>query len=420
MRYGLIGKTLSHSFSGEIHALIGDYEYELLEIAETGLDAFFENRDFSGINVTIPYKTEVIKYLDFIDDAAKQIGAVNTVLNRGGKLYGYNTDAFGLAALIEKNGVDLLNKKVLVLGGGGTSKTAAFVAKKQGAKSVYRVSRSKKEGLITYDEAKALHTDADVIINTTPVGMFPNISEIPVDIKPFTSLKAVIDVIYNPLKSRLVLAAEKREIPASGGLYMLIAQAYKAAQLFTGSNIDITLAENAYEKVLTQKRNIVLIGMPSAGKTTIGQMLSRSLDMSFFDSDEQITLVTGKTPAEIIKDRGEAAFREIESKVIYELSLKNHVIIATGGGTPTVHKNTLFLKANGKIYFIDRPLTLLTPTADRPLSSSKPALINLYNEREPVYKAAADERVINDKDASSAVNIIRKDFYYENFSNQRT
>lgn len=410
MRYGLIGKTLSHSFSKEIHALICDYEYELLEIAETELEKFLEKRDFSGINVTIPYKTEVIKHLDFIDDAAKQIGAVNTVLNCGGKLYGFNTDAFGLAALIEKNGVDLSNKKVLVLGSGGTSKTAEYVAKKQGAESVYRVSRSKKAGLITYDEAETAHTDADVIINTTPAGMFPNTLDSPIDITPFTSLKAVIDVIYNPLKSRLVLAAKKRGIPACGGLYMLIAQAYKAAQLFTDENIDISVLQNAYDSILSQKKNIVLIGMPSAGKTTIGQMLSHSLDMPFFDSDEQITLKTGKTPAKIIKERGEAAFREIESKIIYELSLKNHAVIATGGGVPTVDENVLLLKSNGKIYFIDRPLTLLTPTDDRPLSSSKEALLSLYGKRKPIYEAAADKRVINDKDVSSAVDIIRKDF----------
>ena len=420
MQYGLIGKTLSHSFSKEIHALLCDYDYELVEIDETELEGFFKRKDFLGINVTIPYKTEVIKYLDYIDDAAKQIGAVNTVVNRGGKLYGYNTDAFGLSALIEKNGVDLSNKKVLILGSGGTSKTAAFVANIMGAKSVYKVSRFQKAGIITYGEATILHADADIIINTTPVGMFPNISEIPIDITPFTNLKAVIDVIYNPLKSRLVQATEKRKIPAANGLYMLIAQAYKAAQLFINGDISISCAENAYNKALMQKQNIVLIGMPSAGKTTIGKMLSSSLGMPFFDSDEQITVKTGKTPAEIIKTLGEAAFRDIESKIIYELSLKNHAVIATGGGAPTIPENVLSLKSNGKIYYIDRPMTLLTPTADRPLSSSKEALLSLYNKRKPIYESAADVFIINDKDVSCAVNTIRKDFCYENFSNQRT
>ena len=410
MKYGLIGEKLIHSFSAEIHPLLADYDYNLCELKETELDVFFKNRDFTGINVTIPYKQSVIKYLDFIDDAARRIGAVNTVVNREGVLYGYNTDAFGLSSLIEKSGIDISGKKVLILGGGGTSKTAFYVAEKSGAKEVLRVSRSKKDGFITYSEAEEYYSDTDVIINTTPAGMYPDNEGCPIDISPFKGLKAVFDVIYNPLKSRLVLAALKSGIPAFGGLYMLIMQAYRSAELFTGESIDIGKAEKAYKEILKRKQNIVLVGMPSAGKTEIGKLLSKRLDMPFFDSDEVIAVKTGKTPAEIINNSGEAAFRDIESRVIRELSQKARSVIATGGGAVLREENILNLKSNGRVYYIDRPLELLISSPDRPLSSSKEAIAKLYESRKNLYESAADERVLNDTDLSAAAEIIRKDY----------
>lgn len=408
--YGLIGGKLSHSFSKEIHNLLGGYDYELCELKENELDTFFKKKDFCGINVTIPYKTSVIKYLDYIDEAAQQIGAVNTVVNKGGKLFGYNTDAFGLSSLVRKNSANLKGKKVLILGSGGTSKTALFVAQKMGADSVIRVSRTEKEGFVTYTEAQELHNDAEIIINTTPVGMYPDTEKSPIDISTFNRLEAVFDAIYNPLNSRLILAARQRGIIAAGGLYMLVAQAYKSAELFSGKSMDECLIDKTYKQVLNSKRNIVLIGMPSSGKSTIGGMLSRILNMPLFDTDEYILKATGKTPADIIKCEGEAAFRQIESKVIADISVKNHCVISTGGGAVTVYRNIINLKANGKVYYIDRPLDLLKSTPDRPLSSSAEALKNLYDKRKDLYNNAADLTVKNDADINAAAEIIRKDF----------
>lgn len=410
MKYGLIGEKLTHSFSKEIHNLLGGYDYELCELKENELDTFFKKKDFCGINVTIPYKTSVIKYLDYIDEATQQIGAVNTVVNKGGKLFGYNTDAFGLSSLIKKNGADLKGKKVLILGGGGTTKTAFFVAQKSGAKCVIRVSRTEKEGFVTYTEARELHTDANVLINTTPVGMYPDTEKSPIDISEFNRLEAVFDAIYNPLNSRLILAARQRGIIAAGGLYMLVAQAYKSAELFSGKSIDESLIDKTYKQVLNSRRNIVLIGMPSSGKSTIGGILSNLLKMPLFDTDEHIFKMTGKTPADIINREGEAAFRRIESKVIADISVKNHCIIATGGGAVTVDGNIIRLKANGKVYYIDRPVDLLKSTPDRPLSSSAEALKNLYDKRKDLYKNAADLTVKNDAGINEAAEIIRKDF----------
>ena len=410
MKYGLLGEKLTHSFSKEIHEALGYYRYSLCEVGRDELESFFKRRDFLGINVTIPYKKSVIEYLDSIDEAAAGIGAVNTVINDNGRLTGFNTDAFGLTALIQKAGVTLKGKKVLILGGGGTSATALYVAEKSGAGCVLRVSRSEKPGFITYEKAKKLHTDADVIINTTPAGMFPDIVNTPIDISAFGKLEAVIDAVYNPLNSRLVLEARERGITAVGGLYMLLMQAYMSARYFTREDIDIAKIEKIYSDILRKKRNIVLIGMPSAGKTSIGGMIAESLGMPFFDCDEQITAATGKTPADMIKREGEAAFRDIESKVIRELSVKNGAVIATGGGAVTVRDNLLNLKANGRVYYIDRAPELLQATADRPLSSSKQALEELYIKRRALYKNAADVIVENNSDINNAADKIRKDF----------
>ena len=408
MKYGLIGEKLAHSFSKEIHSLLFSYDYELVEIEKQNLDKFFKSKDFLGINVTIPYKTEVLKYLDFVDNEAQKIGAVNTVVNKGSKLYGYNTDAFGLTSLINMANISVNGKKVLILGSGGTSKTALFVAENLGAQSVYRVSRTEKDGFITYEQA--LKTDAQIIINTTPVGMYPNTDNIPIDLSHFYRLEAVVDVIYNPIKTRLILSAEKRGITAVGGLYMLVAQAYKSAELFMGRKPEISI-ETVYKKILSDKQNIVLIGMPSAGKTTIGQMLSQMLDMPFFDCDEKIKERTGKTPAEIINNETEAVFRQIETSVIKGLSEKTNCIIATGGGAVTVDENITLLKQNGRIYYIDRPIDLLTPTSDRPLSSSKDKLLIIFEKRKTLYENACDVKIQNNTDSLTAAEKIRKDFY---------
>ena len=260
MEYGLIGEKLGHSFSKEVHNRLFDYNYELKEISKDEIDLFLGEKDFKAINVTIPYKQTVIPYLDYISDIAKEIGAVNTVVNKDGKLYGYNTDFLGLKALIEKNNIAIKGKKVLILGSGGTSKTALAVTKHLNASCVLRVSRNKIEELITYDEAIKYHTDAQVIINTTPCGMYPNIDDLALDISKFNKLEGVVDAIYNPLCSKLVCVALNRGITAVGGLYMLVSQAAFAAEKFTDKKVDISKVDEIYNSLLKNKQNIILMG----------------------------------------------------------------------------------------------------------------------------------------------------------------
>jgi shikimate dehydrogenase len=273
MRYGLLGEVLGHSFSKSIHNTLGDYPYDLIEVKKDELDAFMRAKDFAGLNVTIPYKESVIPYLDHIDEAAKAIGAVNTIVNRDGKLYGYNTDFYGMARLIYHAKISLAGMKVIILGTGGTSKTAMAVAKSLGAREILIVSRSCGEDVITYEELYESHTDADVLINTTPVGMFPNSDNFPVEIGRFSSLVGVIDAVYNPLRTPLIVEAKKRKIKAEGGLYMLVAQAVRASEIFLNTQYDERTVDKLWRRMIREKENIVLIGMPASGKSTVGRIL---------------------------------------------------------------------------------------------------------------------------------------------------
>ena len=286
MEYGLIGEHLPHSFSPEIHKRIGDYKYEIKELKPEEVEEFLIKRDFKGINVTIPYKQTVIPYLDEIDDAAKAIGAVNTVVNRGGKLFGYNTDFGGLSALIEKIGIDVSGKNAIILGNGGTSHTAEAVLKHLGAQPVLKTDIVPGDGVITNEEAVLKHKDADILINTTPCGMYPKLSGMAVDPADFPNLSGAVDVVYNPLKTDFVQKAKSLGIPAEGGLYMLVMQAILAAEHFLGEKIPKEKADSIYLEILRIKKNIVLIGMPSCGKTTVGNLLSKELGMELFDSDK--------------------------------------------------------------------------------------------------------------------------------------
>jgi len=393
MDYGLIGEHLSHSFSKEIHGKLFPYSYELCEIKPEKIGEFMTAKNFKAINVTIPYKQTVMPYLDEIDPAAEKIGAVNTVVNRDGVLIGYNTDFLGLRALIKKSGVSLSGKKVLILGSGGTSKTAAVVCESLGAGEVYRLSRKASAKTVSYDDAYKAHTDAAVIINTTPCGMFPNNGSVAVDIERFPSLVACFDAVYNPLRSALILKARKRGIVAEGGLYMLVAQAVFAAEYFTGQSLPEGTIDRVYSEILSEKQNLVLIGMPGSGKTTLGKMVARELGFEFFDTDVLITEMTGKTPAEIITAEGETAFRDIESEAVSRVSAKSAAVIATGGGAILREENLLRLCENGKIIFLDRELRHLAVTDDRPLSSDLEKLSARYRERYPRYMAAADKRI---------------------------
>lgn len=415
MEYGLIGEKLTHSFSKEIHAQLFDYKYELCEIPKDRLDAFMRARDFKAINVTIPYKQAVIPYLDEISDAARDIGAVNTIVNRGGKLYGDNTDFLGLSALIKRTGVELSGKKVYILGSGGTSKTAAAVVKSLGAAEVNRVSRSGRDGCITYEAAQG--EDIEVIINTTPCGMYPKIGYTPIDITPFKNLCGVIDAVYNPLSSALVCAAKAYGIPAAGGLYMLVAQAAFAAEKFTGESVAPEKIEKIYRKMLISKRNIVLIGMPASGKTTVGTILSKNLGMPLIDTDSEICKFTGRAIPEIFAESGEAGFRDIEAQIIKEVSARQGVIISTGGGAILRRENTELLRENGRIYFLDRPLELLITTDDRPLSSNRADLEKRYNERYDIYCDSADIKIDGAATPEICADRIKEDFFNEDTCN---
>ncbi len=409
MLYGLIGEKLGHSYSKEIHRAIADYDYHLKEIVPSELEDFIKKKEFNGINVTIPYKERVIPYLDVVSDEAKAIGSVNTVVNKKGKLYGYNTDVLGMIAMITHYGIDLNGKKVLVLGTGGTSKTANAAAKKLGAKEILTVSRSGGNGKITYSEAVQLHSDAEIIINTTPVGMYPNTEDCPIDISCFSRLSGVIDAIYNPLRTVLVTEAVKRNIPACGGLYMLSAQAVYASAYFQGKEPNTALIDKAFYAVEKKKQNIVLIGMPSSGKSTVGRRLAELTEREFYDSDEVVTPLLGMPINDFFAVNGEASFRKFERKVIKELSKKSGCIIATGGGVPLFSENTERLRRNGVIVFLDRSPEKLIATPDRPLSSDPEKLMRRYKERYSIYTAESDIKISADKDVEAvAGEIIEK------------
>lgn len=393
MKYGLIGEHLTHSYSCEIHAQIADYEYELHELAPSELGGFLTKREFNAINVTIPYKQDVIPYLDGISDTAKRIGAVNTIVNRGGKLYGDNTDFAGMLALAKHIGVDMKGKKVLILGTGGASKTGHALAEYMGAESVYYVSRSGKNGSITYEQAVSEHSDAQVIINATPVGMFPKQGGRPIDISAFPKLEGVLDAIYNPLRTNLILDAQERGIPAEGGLYMLSAQAVHAAAVFQDIPLDESLVDKAFKSVKNDKQNIVLIGMPSSGKTTVGRILAEKCGKELADTDEYIVKKIGMPIADFFAKHGEAEFRKIEKETVAGLASTGGKIIATGGGAVLDAENVRALKQNGVLVFLDRRPENLIATDDRPLASRRSALEKLYAERYDIYCAAAEVHI---------------------------
>lgn len=416
MQYGCIGEHLSHSFSAEIHAMLADYKYEIREIAPSDLEDFFARRDFSGINVTIPYKEAVIPYLDFVDESAKRIGAVNTIVNGTGGLCGYNTDLYGMCALIRRLGIDLSGKKVAILGTGGTSRTACAVADIMKAAQVVCVSRRNGMGIVDYDELYRSHADVQVIINTTPCGMYPyadgneDRSATPVDISRFPDLCGVVDAVYNPIRTNLIMDAKEKGIAAEGGLYMLVAQAIAASALFLDKEYPDGLCETVYGKLLSQKENIVLCGMPSSGKSTVGRIIADITGRAFLDTDELIVDRIGMPISEFFSKHGEKAFRDVESSVIREqISQLSGRVIATGGGAILRDENVRALRRNGRLIFLDRPLCDLIPTSDRPLASDADAIRKRYEERYERYLTVSDVRVdVKGTPESVAQNVIKE------------
>lgn len=410
MEYGCIGEHLKHSFSKEIHNLLCDYDYRIQEIPSDDLDDFMIRHDFKAINVTIPYKERVIPHLEEIDEAARGIGAVNTIVNRKGRLYGYNTDFYGMSMLMNKAGVEIKDKKVLILGSGGTSKTANAVCRALSAREIIKVSRTASDESVTYQEAYKSHSDADVIINTTPVGMFPKNEGCPVDLDAFPSLSGAVDAVYNPLRTKFIREASKRGIPSQGGLYMLVAQAVKACEYFTGNSIPNERCMEVYSKILFGKENIILVGMPGSGKTTIGKLIAQKLGRKFVDTDDLIRERCGCEISEIFANHTEEYFRDIESEVIAEISKNTCLVIATGGGAVLREKNSDELSQNGRLIFIDTDINTLIATNDRPLSNTPEKLLKLYDTRYPIYCERCDVRVEITRNASENADKIIGEF----------
>lgn len=410
MTCGLIGRRLGHSYSPQIHRALADYDYKLWELEPEELETFFRRQDFIGVNVTIPYKQAVILLLDELSETARAIGAVNTVVRRGGKLHGDNTDFAGMAALIHRIVLSLEGKKVLILGTGGTSKTAVAVARSLGAAEVYRLSRSGRDGALTYEDAARLHADADVLINTTPGGMYPAVEGCPVALDAFPNLSGVVDAVYNPLRTNLVLQARSRGIPAEGGLYMLAAQAAYASALFRGCETSQRDIDLAYQTVRREMENIVLIGMPSSGKSTVGRALAERLGKRFADSDALVTERIGMPIADYFAQRGEAAFREREQEAVADLAATGGQVIATGGGAILRPENVTALRRSGRLVFLDRSPEKLIATADRPLASDREALRRRYEERYDLYCAAADLHIDGDGTVEETAQRIEKEW----------
>lgn len=389
MKCGLLGRKLGHSYSPQIHSLLGDYPYTLMEREPQELEAFLRHGDFTGINVTIPYKKDVIPFLDELSPVAKKLGAVNTVVRRSdGSLWGHNTDYYGFSAMVKESGLSVRGKKVLVLGSGGASNTAVAVLEELGARVVV-ISR---KGENHYGNLH-LHGDAAVIVNTTPVGMYPDTEKTPLALDGFPMLEGVLDVVYNPARTALLQQAENRGITAVNGLYMLVAQAKEASQCFTGNPIAEEAIDRIYRSLSVQMQNIVLIGMPGCGKSTVGSALAERLGRRFVDSDHWIEKMAEKSIPEIFAQDGEEVFRQWETRALAELGKQSTLVIATGGGCVTKERNYPLLHQNGSIFWIRRDISLL-PTQGRPLSQANP-LEQMYALRKPLYKAFADRTVEN-------------------------
>ena len=393
MKVGLIGEKLGHSFSKPIHEQIADYTYEIMPLSREEFPLFMEAKAFDAVNVTIPYKGMVIPYCDFIDEKAKKIGAVNAIKNINGRLYATNTDFDGLKWMIE-NHFDIGGKTVAICGSGGTSKTAFAVCEALGAGEIIRVARNKGEPYITYEDMKS-RKDIQFILNTTSVGMLPDIMSAIIDLSYFPDCQGVIDVVYNPLMTSLCFDAKQKNIPFVAGLEMLVGQAVAAVEFFTDKAVDHGVIENITKKLYSEKRNLVLIGMPSSGKTSLGKKAAAKLGMDFVDMDAEVEKLSGKTIPQIFAESGEDTFRKFESEVCLELAKRNHTVISCGGGVIKNPLNMRALSLNGFVVHIKRNLNKLHTGGRRPLSSDRAALKRMAAERFPLYEKYSEATVEN-------------------------
>ncbi len=396
-KFALIGKTLKHSYSKTIHAKLSDYDYDLVELKEDQIKDFVFS-DINGFNVTIPYKKKIIEYIDELDKSALKIGAVNTVVKRNGKTYGYNTDFNGFAYMLNRASINVKDKCVMVLGSGGTSNTVTAVCNHLGARKITVVSRS---GKVNYQNCYEC-TDTEIIINTTPIGTYPEVDNAPIDIDKFNNLSAVIDVVYNPHQTRLIYKAREKDVNCTSGLPMLVAQAKYAKDIFLNQSTSDSVIEKVISEILYQTQNVVLIGMPGSGKSTVGKLLSQKLNREFIDTDEEIVKRVGKTIPEIFNELGEEYFRKIESQVLNDVGKLSGKVIATGGGVVKNRNNHFFLKCNGNIIYLDREVEKLATTS-RPLSKDISAVRKLYKERKDLYNEFADFIVDNNGKVDATV-----------------
>ena len=408
MQYGLIGAKLGHSYSPEIHARLGDYDYRLYERTEAEFIDLMASRRFRGLNVTIPYKVVAYAHCDALSDTAREVGCVNTLLVRpDGTLYGHNTDIGGFMAMTRRAGIDVAGKKCVVLGSGGASLTARAACRRFGAREIVVISRS---GPVDYAALYRDHADCEVLVNTTPVGMYPRNGERPADLSRLPKLAGVLDVIYNPDRTALILDAEARGIPCAGGLYMLVGQAREAAELFTGAAIPDERTDEIYSALRSEALNLILIGMPGSGKSSVGRALAARMGRAFVDCDDEIVRRAGRSIPEIFADGGEAAFRALESSVIAGVCREKGRVIATGGGAVLREENVRAMRQNGVVIMLERAISEL-PMDGRPLSSGRQALYDMWKVREPKYRAAADAAVDNNANREAAVLAAKEAFY---------
>ena len=409
MKYGLIGKSLSHSYSKLIHEQLNSIPYDLLSIDEIELDSLLKAKDFLGINVTIPYKETVKKYLDEIDEIANEIGSVNTIVNINGKLKGFNTDYYGLKELLVHSNINVKNKNCYILGNGGTKNTAVKVLKDLEAKTITVVSRKVSDKTISYEEFNS-RNDVEIIVNTTPVGMYPNIEEEIIDLKLFPSLEGVIDVVYNPYQTRLVTKSKELGIKAIGGLRMLVSQGIKASELFLNKEYTSSTFTKIYSSLYYLRRNIVLIGMPMSGKTTIGKELAKSLNKKFVDLDEEIEKIAKMSIPEIFSTYGEDYFRKLEKDITLQYSKETNLVISTGGGIIKSYDNILNLKANGILVHLTRDINKLKYSSNRPLTKNIEEYKKLKEERFEIYKKYQDYQIDNSSSIEECINEIMEVF----------
>lgn len=408
MEYGLIGEKLGHSYSQMIHARLADYRYELKEVAPERLDAFIEARNFRGLNVTIPYKQAVMKHCAELSPEAMEVGSVNTLIVRpDGSLFGHNTDIDGFIYMLRRGKIDPAGAKTVILGSGGTSLTARAALTRLGAREIVTVSR---KGPVDYAALYAEHADAEILVNATPVGMYPKNGASPVELDRLPKVRGVADVIYNPEKTALILAAQAKGIPAVSGLSMLVAQAREAAELFAGHAIPAGRVEDIVSEIGAQTLNLILVGMPGCGKSTLGQAVAAALQREFVDCDAEIVRRAGKSIPEIFAQDGEGAFRALESGVLADVCRGHGLVISTGGGAVLRAENRDAMRQNGRVCLIRRALALL-PRDGRPLSASEDAVARLWEARRAAYETAADFPVENDGTVEEAAEKIREGFY---------